>query len=73
MTPVSKGQTGTWDTKVETLELQFPYELFKKIVLSQSAHIQVGKSAIELREKNLMALKDLNSRVIAVENKSVSR
>lgn len=67
MTPASKGQTGTWDTKVETLELQIPYAMFKKIALSQTAHIQVGNSGAELREKNMLALKDLNSRVIAVE------
>ena len=51
--------------------MQIPYEIFKKIALSQTAYIQVGKSAVELREKNLMALKDLNSRVIAVENSAV--
>ena len=71
MTPVGKGQTGTWDTKVETLELQIPYQMFKKIALSQTAYIQVGKSAIELREKNMLALKDLNSRVIAVQSSAV--
>lgn len=67
MTPVSKGETGTWDTKVETLELQIPYAMFKKIALSQRAQIQVGKDAAELRDKNMLALKELNSRVIAVE------
>jgi hypothetical protein len=65
MTPVNTSQPGNWDTKVETLEAKIPYEAFKKIALSQSGGIQVGRSAIELREKNLLALKDLNSRVLA--------
>lgn len=64
MAPVMKNQAGTWDTKVETLELQIPYETFKKIALSQTVQIQVGRSQVALREKNLLALKDLNSRVI---------
>ena len=72
MTPVA-ATTGSWDTKVETLEVQIPYQAFKKIALSQTAAIQVGKSSVELREKNLLALKDLHSRVIGAENKSVSR
>ena len=67
MTPASKGQTGTWDTKVETLELQIPYAMFRKIALSQRAQIQVGKDAVELRDKNMLALKELNGRVISVE------
>jgi hypothetical protein len=72
MTPAA-AKTGSWDTKVETLEAQIPYPVFKKIALSGTAAIQVGKSSVELREKNLLALKDLNSRVIGAENNSVSR
>ena len=72
MTPVA-AKTGSWDTKVETLEAQIPYQTFKKIALSQTAAIQVGKSSVELREKNMLALKDLNSRVIGAETNSVSR
>jgi hypothetical protein len=63
--PVFKNQSGTWDTKVETLELKVPYATFKKIASSQTANIQVGRSQVSLREKNLLALRDLNSRVIA--------
>ncbi len=62
---VSKGATGTWDTKVETLEATLPYEAFKKIALSQSVAIQVGRSSVELREKNRAALRDLNNRVMS--------
>jgi hypothetical protein len=50
---------------VETLELKIPYATFKKIASSQTANIQVGRSQVSLREKNLLALRDLNSRVIA--------
>ena len=64
MAPVMKNQAGTWDTKVETLELKVPYATFKKIATSQTANIQVGRSQVSLREKNLLALRDLNSRVI---------
>ena len=65
MSPVLKNQAGTWDTKVETLEVKIPHATFKKIALSQSAEFQVGRSMVALREKNLLALRDLNSRVIA--------
>ena len=64
MTPVSKDQAGTWDTKIEILEATMPYEVFKKMAASQSLGIQVGRDALELREKNIAALKDLSSRVI---------
>ena len=63
MQPAS-AKPGTWDTKVETLEATFPYAAFKKIALSQSVQMQVGASMFELREKNRLALKDLDSRVI---------
>lgn len=65
MNPVTTSRPGTWDTKVEVLEAKIPYEAFKKMALSQSVGIQVGNDALELREKNRAALKDLNSRVIA--------
>ena len=64
MTPVTNGQPGNWDTKVEVLEAKIPYAQFKKMALSQSVGIQVGNDAVELREKNRAALKDLNNRVI---------
>jgi len=65
MSPVSKNGPGNWETKVEWLEATIPYEAFKKMVQAQSIEIQVGRSAVELREKNLAALRDLNSRVIS--------
>jgi hypothetical protein len=55
---------GTWDTKIETLEAKIPYAAFKKIALASSVEMQVGPSAFELREKNRLALRELNGRVI---------
>ncbi len=64
MSPVSKNQPGSWDTKVEVLEATMPYTIFKKIALSQTVAIQVGGQAVELRDKNVAALKDLSNRVL---------
>ena len=64
MSPVSTNRPGEWETRVEILEATIPYAAFKKIALSQSVGIQVGNNAVELRDKNRAALKDLNSRVI---------
>ena len=72
MTPVA-ATTGSWDTKVERLEAQISYQAFKKIASSQTAAIQVGKTSVELRDKNLLALKDLSSRVIGAEKNSASK
>jgi hypothetical protein len=64
MTPVNTNTPGSWDTKVETLEATIPYPTFKKIAQSDSIEIQVGPSAVELREKNRAALKDLDNHVM---------
>ncbi len=45
------------------LELNVPYESFKKLALAASVELAVGRTAFELREKNVAALRDLNSRV----------
>ena len=63
MTPAAK-KTGTWDTKEETLEATIPYEMFKKMALSQTLEIQIGRDSFELRKNNVLALKDLDSRVL---------
>ena len=68
MSPVSTNTPGSWDTKVETLEIKIPYKTFKKIAHSQSIELRVGKSAVEFREKNLMALRDLDSRVLVPDS-----
>ena len=65
MSPVSTNEPGSWDTKVEMLEAKIPYATFKKIAMAQSVEMQVGKDVVELRDNNLAALRDLNSRVLA--------
>jgi len=47
----------------ETLEVNMPYKIFKRIALAESVEFQVGKSIFALRDKNLSALRDLNNRV----------
>src|ERR1051325_1944541 len=64
MSPVNTNEPGSWDTKVEMLEATIPYATFKKIATAQSAQMQVGKDVVELRDNNLAALRDLNSRVL---------
>ncbi|HSD48070.1 MAG TPA: hypothetical protein VLB87_15700 [Pyrinomonadaceae bacterium] len=64
MQRANNAKPGNWDTKVETLEATIPYAAFKKIASSNSVEVRVGPSAFELREKNLLALRDLSSRVI---------
>lgn len=71
MTPASK-RPGTWDTKSETLEATIPYESFKKMALSETLEIQVGRDSVELRKNNLAALKDLNSRVLPPRTSATS-
>lgn len=72
MSPVNTATPGTWDTKVETLEAKIPYAAFKKMAQAQSVEIQVGQSAVELRQKNLAALRDLDSRVITTTTSATS-
>ena len=47
----------------ETLEINLPYNTFKKMAFAEVVEMQVGKSTFELRTKNLSALRDLNNRV----------
>jgi len=68
MSPVNTNTPGSWDTKVETLEIKLPYKTFKKIAHSQTVEMQVGRSAVELRSKNLLAMRDLTNRVLSSEN-----
>ena len=49
----------------ETLEAIIPYKTFKRMANAQVAEMQVGKSRFELREKNLLAFRDMNNRVMA--------
>lgn len=71
MTPAPR-PTGTWDTKEEILEATIPYEMFKKMALSQSLEIRVGRDSVELRKNNVAALKDLDSRVLPPRTSATS-
>lgn len=64
MSPVRTNEPGSWDTKIEILEVTIPYATFKKIAAAQSAQMQVGKDVVELRNNNLVAMRDLNNRVV---------
>jgi hypothetical protein len=61
---VTNKKTGTWDTKIETLEATIPYEVFKRIIQSETVEIRVGQGSVMLRDKNIAALRDLNNRVL---------
>jgi len=69
---VTNANPGNWDTRIETLRATLPYKTFKKIVESDTIEIQVGYNAVSLREKNIAALRDLNSRVLTVAETSAS-
>jgi hypothetical protein len=61
---VTNNKPGTWDTKIERLQANIPYETFKKIIESDTIEIQVGNGSVMLRDKNIAALRDLNNRVL---------
>ncbi|HKR21846.1 MAG TPA: hypothetical protein VJS17_04585 [Pyrinomonadaceae bacterium] len=69
---VTNANPGNWDTRIETLKATVPYKTFKKIIESDTVEIQVGPDAVVLREKNIAALRDLNSRVLTVAETSAS-
>jgi hypothetical protein len=48
----------------EVLEVMIPYNTFKKIANAEVVEMKVGKSVFELRQKNLLAFRDLNNRVM---------
>ncbi|HKO61614.1 MAG TPA: hypothetical protein VJV03_10680 [Pyrinomonadaceae bacterium] len=48
----------------EVLEAIIPYKTFRQIADAQVVEMQVGKSKFELRQNNLLALRDLNNRVM---------
>jgi hypothetical protein len=57
------GEDINW-TKTETLETTLSYAAFRAIMSSESVQIEVGEDKFPLREKNIAALRDLNSRVM---------
>ncbi|HEY0170617.1 MAG TPA: hypothetical protein VGB98_06310 [Pyrinomonadaceae bacterium] len=65
MTLVSHGVGESWlagDAK-ETLEVSVPYETFLKLARAEYVEMSVGKTTFPLRDKNIAALRDLNTRV----------
>jgi len=61
----AQGVSDSWsatDSK-ETLEAQIPYQTFRKVAQATSVEVSVGRTAFQLRDKNLSALSDLNNRV----------
>ena len=61
---VPQVSTGTQERSTETLEATFPYEVFKKMVSAEFVEMKVGPTAFTLSDKNLFALRDLNSRIV---------
>src|SRR5262245_47214132 len=55
MNLVPKGDTTMDEKMVETLEAEVPYDVFKKIALSESVAMQIGSGTVELRDKNRAA------------------
>ena len=62
---VPLGDTSMSEKMVEILETTIPYAVFKKMAAAQTVEIQVGRSRMELRDKNSAALRDLGNRVLA--------
>lgn len=56
--------TGTQERTTETLEATIPYKVFKRMVSAEVVEMQVGPSMLALSENNLLALRDLNSRIL---------
>jgi len=52
------------ENMIETFETTIPYKVFKKMASAETVQVQVGKSGVEFRDKNILALRDLNSRVL---------
>lgn len=47
----------------ETLEVSLPYDTFLKLARAGSVKLSVGKTTFALHDKNLAALRDMNTRV----------
>lgn len=69
---ITNKKPGAWDTKIEVLEATIPYEAFKKIAQATQVEIKIGPGAVMLRDNNIAALRDLNSRVIPASSNSSS-
>lgn len=55
---------GWFDNRMkEVLEVSVPYAVFEKLARAQFLEMSVGRTGFGLRDKNVAALRDLNSRV----------
>lgn len=54
----------------EVLELSVPYAAFEKLARARHVELAVGRAAFNLRDKNVAALRDLNSRVRVSEKRA---
>ena len=70
MSLITNKQPGQWDSKVEVLEATIPYESFKTIAEATQVEIKIGPGAVMLRDNNIAALRDLNSRVMPASSSS---
>jgi len=52
------------ENMVEILEATVPYKVFKKMARGETVQVQVGNSSVEFRGKNILAFRDLDSRVL---------
>jgi hypothetical protein len=48
----------------EVLEVSMPYQTFAKLAQAEVVEMKVGNTVFELKQKNLLALRDLNNRVM---------
>ena len=56
---------GWFDNRMkEVLELSVPYAAFERLARAQFVELAVGRTSFALRDKNVAALRDLNSRVL---------
>lgn len=65
MALVSNGVGEGWDDEdaKETLEIPLPYATFLRLSRAASVEFSVGRTTFALRDKNLAALRDMNTRV----------
>jgi hypothetical protein len=61
---ITQKDEGMKENMIETFETTIPYKVFKKMAGAETVQLQVGKSGVEFRDKNILALRDLDSRVL---------
>ena len=65
---ITNKKPGTWDSKIEVLEATIPYDAFKKMAQAKQVEIKIGPGAVTLRDNNIAALRDLDTRVITTSS-----